>query len=102
MEDNVERARLWFVEDLRGAAGIASPTILQAFARVPREKFAGPLPWRVGKRLMRLGGPLLEYQTFEGDAAVLYVRSPRADPHEEGESCWLHRDSFCLSYRQPD
>jgi len=72
MEGPVERARHWFVEDLRVAAGITTPAILEAFARVPREQFVGPAPRRVGKRLMRMGGQLLEYQTLEGDPAVLY------------------------------
>lgn len=72
MDGNVERARHWFAEDVRVAAGLTTPAIVGAFARVPREKFVGLAPWRLGKRLMRMGGRLLEYQTFEGDPAVLY------------------------------
>jgi protein-L-isoaspartate(D-aspartate) O-methyltransferase len=72
MKGDIERARRWFAEDLRVAAGIKTDSIVNAFARVPREKFVGPAPWRMGTRLMRMGGPLLEYQTFEGDPAVLY------------------------------
>ncbi len=25
------------------------------------------------------------------------MRSLRRDPHEKDESCWLHRDGWCLS-----
>jgi protein-L-isoaspartate(D-aspartate) O-methyltransferase len=72
MKDDIEHARHWFAEDLRVAAGITTPSIMQAFARVAREKFVGPPPWRVGKRPMRMSGVMLDYQTFEGDPAVLY------------------------------
>jgi len=72
MENNVAQARRWFAEDLRIAAGITDDTIVSAFARVPRETFIGPAPWRIGTRVMKLGGQLLEYHTFEGDPAVLY------------------------------
>lgn len=71
VDDELERAQHWFAEDLRVAAGITTPAIMEAFARVPRENFVGPAPWRIGKRLMRVGAPL-EYQTFQGDPAVLY------------------------------
>ena len=27
------------------------------------------------------------------------VRSLRRDPHDRDESCWLHRDGWCLSKR---
>ena len=57
MEDNVEWARHRFAEDLRVAAGITTPAILDAFERVPREKLVGPVPWRVGNRLVRKGEP---------------------------------------------
>lgn len=72
MEDKLAQARARFAEDLRVAAGVRTHAIIAAFARVPREAFVGPPPWRVGTRFTRLGGPLLEYQTFEGDPAVLY------------------------------
>ncbi|HLY04909.1 MAG TPA: methyltransferase domain-containing protein [Rhizomicrobium sp.] len=72
MDRDVERARHWFAEDLRVAAGITTAEILEAFARVPREQFVGPPPWRIGKRLMRMRGPLMEYQTFERDPSAIY------------------------------
>ncbi|HEY3776496.1 MAG TPA: methyltransferase domain-containing protein [Rhizomicrobium sp.] len=70
MTDTLEEARRWFAEDLRIAAGIDTHPVIDAFARVPRETFIGPPPWRVGTRVH--GAELLGYQTFAGDPRVLY------------------------------
>lgn len=70
MTGTLEDARRWFAEDLRIAAGIDSHPVIDGFARVPRETFIGPPPWRVGTRVH--GAELLGYQTFEGDPRVLY------------------------------
>lgn len=72
MASDIEQARRWFAEDLRLAAGTTSPAILDAFARVPREKFVGPGPWRVGTRMMRMGDPQLKYQIIEDDPTAIY------------------------------
>ena len=45
--DDIEQARRWFAEELRCVVRIRSPSVAQAFARVPREHFAGPGPWRI-------------------------------------------------------
>jgi hypothetical protein len=47
MDDPVATARRWFAEELRYTAGVRSPAVVLAFATVPRERFAGPGPWRV-------------------------------------------------------
>jgi protein-L-isoaspartate(D-aspartate) O-methyltransferase len=52
--DNIEQARRWFAEELRHTAHVRSPAVLEAFAAIPREHFAGPGPWRV---LSPIGGP---------------------------------------------
>jgi protein-L-isoaspartate(D-aspartate) O-methyltransferase len=66
-------ARAWYAEDLRVAAGLTNDAIVAAFARVPRETFIGPPPWRVGTRLTGTGACSAgEYRTFDGDPAVLY------------------------------
>ena len=51
---DIEQARRWFAEELRHTAHVRSPAVVDAFATVPREHFAGPGPWRV---LSPLGGP---------------------------------------------
>ena len=52
--DDIAQARRWFAEELRHTAHVRSPAVVEAFATVPREHFAGPGPWRV---LSPLGGP---------------------------------------------
>jgi protein-L-isoaspartate(D-aspartate) O-methyltransferase len=39
-------ARRWFAEGLRVTAHVHDERVLDAFAAVPRERFAGPGPWR--------------------------------------------------------
>ena len=47
VEDDIAVARRWFAEELRHIARIRSSAVVQAFATVPREHFAGPGPWRL-------------------------------------------------------
>ena len=48
---SIEEARHWFAEDLRAAAPVVhNPEIIEAFAKVPREKFLGEGPWRIRPR----------------------------------------------------
>lgn len=44
----VVRARRFFAEEIRFAANLQREEVVDAFARVPRERFLGPPPWRVG------------------------------------------------------
>jgi len=45
--DDIGQARRWFAEELRHTAHVRSPAVIEAFATVPREHFAGPGPWRI-------------------------------------------------------
>ena len=47
MDDEVARARQRFAEELRFTARVEQPSVVQAFATVRREQFAGPGPWRL-------------------------------------------------------
>jgi protein-L-isoaspartate(D-aspartate) O-methyltransferase len=47
MMDEIAAARLAYAEDLRRRAGVRSDALIAAFATVPRERFAGPPPWRI-------------------------------------------------------
>ncbi|HEX4159546.1 MAG TPA: methyltransferase domain-containing protein [Rhizomicrobium sp.] len=69
---SLEEARGWFAEDLRVAAGIKSPEVIDAFARVPRERFIGHPPWHIGMRVGGMGAETFAYGIFEGDARLLY------------------------------
>ncbi len=44
----VEDCRRFFADEIRFAANLGSPALIEAFARVPREKFLGPGPWQIG------------------------------------------------------
>ncbi len=45
--DDIAEARRWFAEELRHTAHVRSPAVVEALAIVPRERFAGPGPWRI-------------------------------------------------------
>jgi protein-L-isoaspartate(D-aspartate) O-methyltransferase len=47
MDKRIEAARRWFAEELRHTAQVQSPGVIEAFATVKREQFAGPGPWRL-------------------------------------------------------
>jgi protein-L-isoaspartate(D-aspartate) O-methyltransferase len=57
---SVRTARRLYADELRFAANIASRRVVDAFARVPRECFVGPGPWRI--RSPTVGG---DYWTTE-------------------------------------
>jgi protein-L-isoaspartate(D-aspartate) O-methyltransferase len=46
-QDEIVAARRWFAEELRYVARVRSPAVVDAFANVLREHFAGPGPWRL-------------------------------------------------------
>ena len=46
-DESIQRARRSFAEELRSIARVTMPALVEAFASVPRERFAGPPPWRV-------------------------------------------------------
>ena len=43
----LEDCRAFYAEEVRIAAGLTSPALVAAYARVPREKFMGPAPWQI-------------------------------------------------------
>ncbi|MBV8103390.1 MAG: hypothetical protein JO223_01965 [Hyphomicrobiales bacterium] len=45
--DDLAEARRSFAEELRHTARLRSPAVVEAFATVPRERFARPRPWRI-------------------------------------------------------
>jgi protein-L-isoaspartate(D-aspartate) O-methyltransferase len=44
----LEDCRVFYSEEIRFAANLTTPGLVEAFARVPREKFLGPPPWLLG------------------------------------------------------
>jgi protein-L-isoaspartate(D-aspartate) O-methyltransferase len=66
MAYSIEEARNWFAEDLRVASPVVhNLAIIEAFAKIPREKYLGAGPWRIQPRL-------LDKPTYT---------SPTAEPH---------------------
>jgi protein-L-isoaspartate(D-aspartate) O-methyltransferase len=49
----VEDYRRIYADEIRFVANLTSPALVEAFARVPREKFIGPGPWQVGSPELR-------------------------------------------------
>ncbi|MFZ0738735.1 MAG: methyltransferase domain-containing protein [Candidatus Acidiferrales bacterium] len=49
----LEECRRFYAEEVRLAANVSSPALVEAFARVPREKFLGPGPWEIASADIR-------------------------------------------------
>lgn len=50
---SIEDYRRFYADEIRFVANLESPALVEAFARVPREKFIGPGPWQVGSAEVR-------------------------------------------------
>jgi protein-L-isoaspartate(D-aspartate) O-methyltransferase len=66
--DKVAQARLCFAEELRHVARLTSPSVVAAFATVPRERFLGEGPWNL---LSPMRGPDY-WASQDDDPACLY------------------------------
>jgi protein-L-isoaspartate(D-aspartate) O-methyltransferase len=72
---NLDDCRRFYADEIRFAAGINAPALIDAFARVPREKFLGPGPWELGSpeaRAMSAVGAMQMSYTTVNDASDLY------------------------------
>lgn len=71
----IEECRHFYAEEIRFTAGLHSPALIEAFARVPREKFLGPGPWEIASADVRamsiIGGVQTTYIPIE-DPRHLY------------------------------
>lgn len=47
LQPSLPQARRWFAEELRATGHLVDERVIDAFATVPRERFAGPGPWRI-------------------------------------------------------
>jgi protein-L-isoaspartate(D-aspartate) O-methyltransferase len=64
---NLDDCRVFYAEEIQLSANLTSPALVDAFARVPREKFLGPGPWNVAIPDMATG-------------SAQYILTPDADP----------------------
>ena len=71
----IEDCREFYAREVKFAASLTTPGLVEAFAKVPREKFLGPGPWQIGSaegRAMSVAGlGQLSYVTVE-DARDVY------------------------------
>jgi protein-L-isoaspartate(D-aspartate) O-methyltransferase len=50
---SLDDCRRFYADEVRLAAGVRSPALVEAFACVPREKYLGPPPWQIGSAEQR-------------------------------------------------
>lgn len=72
----IEECRTFYAQEVRFAAGLTTPGLAEAFAKVPREKFLGPGPWQIGSadaRAMSVAGLVqMAYITVEDPRDVYH------------------------------
>ncbi len=71
----VEDCRNFYAQEIRWVSSLSSPALVNALARVPREKFLGAPPWHIGsadQRAMSLMGAVKMNYTPTDDARDLY------------------------------
>jgi protein-L-isoaspartate O-methyltransferase len=61
---DLSTTRRVYAEEIRKIAHLGNETLVDAFARVPRERFLGPGPWHV---VARVSPGRVEYETTEND-----------------------------------
>ena|SRR2546426_833478 len=120
----IEDCREFYAREVKFAASLTTPGLVEAFAKVPREKFLGPevnatigqgvmtkITQSNGKYATELVSPVgiysggslsdasLELQMLKGltTGGLLKLRSVRRDAHEPGETCVVHGQEVCLS-----
>jgi len=71
----IQDYRHFYSQELRFVANLQTPGLVEAFARVPRERFLGPGPWEIGsaeQRAMAATGITQMHYTPVEDARDLY------------------------------
>ena len=73
----LEECRRFFADEVRFAAHITSPELVEAFARVPRENFLGPGPWQIASADFGTGS-VVYTATIDADPRHVYHNVPIA------------------------
>lgn len=72
----IEECRAFYAREIKFAASLTTPGLVEAFAKVPREKFLGPGPWQIGSaegRAMSVAGlGQLSYVTVDDPRDVYH------------------------------
>jgi protein-L-isoaspartate(D-aspartate) O-methyltransferase len=94
----IEECREFYSLEVKFAANLTTPGLVEAFAKVPREKFLGPGPWQLGSaegRAMSAAGMLqLSYVTVDDPRDVYHnvvVSLDRAKDINNGQPSALGR-----------
>jgi len=94
----IEECREFYAREIKFAANLTTPGLVEAFARVAREKFLGPGPWQLGSaeaRAMSAAGMLqLSYVTVDDPRDVYHnvlVSLDRAKDINNGQPSALGR-----------
>jgi protein-L-isoaspartate(D-aspartate) O-methyltransferase len=69
----LEDCRRFYAEELRWIASLSSPALVEAYARVPRERFLGAPPWQIGSA---------EQRTLSMSGMVRMAYTPTEDPRD--------------------
>ena len=72
----IEECRSFYAQEIRFAANLITSGLVEAFAKVPREKFLGPGPWQLGsaegRAMSALGLGQMAYVTVEDPREVYH------------------------------
>jgi protein-L-isoaspartate(D-aspartate) O-methyltransferase len=68
----LDECRRFYAEEIRYAANLSTPALIEAFARVPREKFLGPGPWKIAGADVMGGGGAIYVPTEDDDPRRVY------------------------------
>lgn len=96
----IEDCREFYAREVKFAASLTTPGLVEAFAKVPREKFLGPGPWQIGSAVARAmsiaGMGQLSYFTVEDPRDVYHnvvISLDRAKDINNGQpgslACWI-------------
>src|SRR2546430_605224 len=96
----IEDCREFYAREVKFAASATTPGLVEAFAKVPREKFLGPGPWQIGSaegRAMSAAGlGQLSYTTVEDPRDVYHnvlISLDRAKDINNAQpgslACWI-------------
>jgi len=94
----IEECRNFYAQEIRFAANLTTPGLVEAYAKVPREKFLGPGPWQLGSAeggaVSAAGLLQLSYVTVEDPREVYHnvvVSLDRAKDINNGQPSALGR-----------
>jgi protein-L-isoaspartate(D-aspartate) O-methyltransferase len=73
----LDMVRRFYSEEVRLAAQVTSPRLIEAFSRVPRENYLGPGPWRIAAGDLGSGGATY-MMTDDDDPRHVYHNVPIA------------------------